>query len=72
MASQADLARDGAAAYQTAVATLCSLATVVVLLRLLSWKVSHVELWLDDASIVIATVSISGSKEEDAQSLILD
>lgn len=69
--------QDGAIAYDTAVyppavATLCSLATVVVLLRLWSRKVSHVELWWDDACIIIATVSISENKEEDIQLLTPD
>ena len=41
---------------QNATGILCSLATVVVLLRLLSRKVSDVNFWWDDAFVIIALV----------------
>ena len=57
MASQADAGQKEAARFQVATAVLCSLATVVVFLRLLSRKVSAANFWWDDVFIIIAIVS---------------
>lgn len=56
MALQAHIDHTEPIRHEIAVAVLCSLATVVVLLRLLSRKVSKIHLWWDDAFIIIATV----------------
>ena len=57
MASQADRGQKVAVGYQTFIAVLCPLVTVIVLLRLLSRHISDARFWWDDAFIVVATVS---------------
>lgn len=54
MALQADRGQKVAVGYQTFIAILCPLVTVVVLLRLLSRHISDVNFWWAGAFIVVA------------------